>query len=168
MNSLGLRGGLLLIIAVALVPAFGLLIWMRVDNSRAQSSNTEQRAIARAQMIAEGQASRDQAAEQLLAALTHHASLRDPASPECTNYLREVMDAGISAYINLGVVTPDGVIICGSDPNLGLRVSDRQFFTKAMETHAFTIGELIKGRRTGRMLLNYALPLTNEIGRAHV
>ena len=159
MHSLGLRGRLLLVIVLALLPAFGLLLWIRVDNARAQSGTTEQRVTARAQMIAEGQASRDQAAEQLLTALTRHASLRNPSAPACTAYLREVMDAGISAYINLGVVTPDGVITCGSDPNLGLRVADRQFFARAMETHGFTIGELIKGRRTGRMLLNYALPV---------
>jgi signal transduction histidine kinase len=158
-HRLGLRGRLLLVIALALLPAFGLLIWIRVDDSRAQSANTEQRVTARARIIAEGQANRDQAAEQLLTALAHHASLRNPGSAECTTYLREVMDAGITAYINLGVVTPDGVIACGSDPNLGLRVADRQFFTRAMETHAFTIGELLKGRRTGRLLLNYALPI---------
>ena len=69
------------------------------------------------------------------------------------------MDAGIGVYINLGVVTLDGVIACGTDPTLGLRVADREFFRRTLETRAFVVGELFKGRRTGLMLLNYALPV---------
>lgn len=158
-RHLGLRARLLLLVFLALAPAFVLLVWTRIENARVTASETEQAAVARAQLIAESQASRDQGAEQLLSAIVRNPSTRNPRSPECTTYLSEVVDAGINAYINLGVITPDGVIACGSDPTLGLRVADREFFRQALDTGSFTIGELLRGRRTGRMLLNYALPV---------
>lgn len=158
-RHLGLRGRLLLLVVLALAPAFVLLVWTRIENARMVAAETEQRSVARAQLLAESQASRDQGAEQLLSAIVRNPSTRNPRSAECTTYLREVMDSGINAYINLGVITPDGVIACGSDPTLGLRVADREFFQKALDTGSFTIGELLRGRRAGRMLLNYALPV---------
>ena len=159
MRALGLRGRLILLIALALIPAFGLLIWVRLESGRRQATETEQRVTALAQLIAESQAGRDHGAEQLLTAVTRRGELRNPTSPACTEYLHEVMDAGIGVYINLGVVTLDGVIACGTDPTLGLRVADREFFRRTLETRAFVVGELFKGRRTGLMLLNYALPV---------
>jgi len=158
-RSLGLRGRLILLVALALMPAFGLLVWVRVNGGRIVASETEQRALAQAQTIAESQASRDQAAEQLLTALVKTVALRDPSSPACSAYIRNVMDAGINVYINLGVIDTSGVVTCGNDPIMGLQVADRPFFQRAMASRTFSIGELITGRRTGRPLLNYTLPV---------
>jgi signal transduction histidine kinase/CheY-like chemotaxis protein len=158
-NHLGLRGRLILLVVLALTPAFGLLMWVRFDGARLRASEAEQRVLGNAELVAESQGSRDDAAEQLLTALIRNPALRNPGSPDCTAYLRDVIAAGINVYVNLNVISPDGVIVCGSDPVLGLRVADRNFFRRTVETRTFTVGELIKGRRTGRTLLNYALPV---------
>jgi signal transduction histidine kinase/CheY-like chemotaxis protein len=159
MRHLGLRGRLLLLVALALTPAFLLLLWIKVENSRAQADNSRQSVIARAQLIAESQAGRDQGARQLLEAIARNNAVRSPGSAECTDYLREVKDAGGEVFTNLGVISSEGVIICSSDDNLGLRIGDRDFFQRALATRVFTIGDLLRGRRTQRLLLNYALPV---------
>jgi signal transduction histidine kinase/CheY-like chemotaxis protein len=158
-KALGLRARIILLIALALLPAFGLLVWIRIEGRRVQQEEAEERVLARAQLIAESQVSRDEAAQQLLSAITRHESIHTPESPACTAYLRNVMGPELNVYINLGVVDRDGTIVCGTDPILGLGVSDRQYFQDAMETRAFTIGEVLHGRRTGRTLLNYAMPV---------
>ncbi|MGE0443912.1 MAG: ATP-binding protein [Vicinamibacterales bacterium] len=159
MTALGLRARIILLIALALLPAFGLLIWIRVEGSRVQQAEARERVLARAELIAESQVSRDDAAQQLLVAISSHEAVQAPESPACTEYLRRVMGPELNVYINLGVVSTAGTVVCGTDPVLGLGVSDRQFFRDAMETRAFTVGEVLQGRRTGRMLLNYALPV---------
>ena len=158
-RRLGLRGRLIVLIVLALLPAFGLLFWIREDSRRTVTYETHQRVIAHAQLVAESQASRDQAAYQLLMAISQHKELENPASAECSSYLKNVMGPGIEVYINLGAIAPDGTLVCGTG-QLNLGVRDRLFFQDVVRNRRFVIGELIEGRLTGRTLLNYALPVT--------
>ena len=48
MKALGLRARIILLIALALLPAFGLLAWIRVEGRRVQQEEAEERVLARA------------------------------------------------------------------------------------------------------------------------
>ena len=160
MDSLGLRARLVFLVFLALTPAFGLLLWFWIETSELRTSETEQRVVARAQFLAEAQASRDEGAHQLLAARVRTPGVQALETPACSAYLRAVLQEHPSVYADLDVVNPEGVITCSSnDSFIGLRIGDREFFERTVETRAFTVSELFTGRRSNRPMVDYALPL---------
>ena len=149
----------MLLVALALTPAFGLLVWFRMETRQSRADETEQRVVARAQLVAEGQASRDDGAHELLAALVRTPAVQALDLPACSAYLKAVVGEIPSVYRSLDVVNPEGVITCSSDDFIGRSTGDRAFLKRTIDTREFTISELFTGRRSNRALVNYALPV---------
>jgi signal transduction histidine kinase len=74
------------------------------------------------------------------------------------------LKSAYSIYLNLGVIRPDGRVICSALP-LGptdTDLSDRSYFKRAVGSRDFAIGDYQVGRVTGRPSLNVAYPVIED------
>ena len=67
--------------------------------------------------------------------------------------------------MNIGVAGPDGDLRCSAVPmTKRVNISDRRYFSDAIKTRSFVVGEFIIGRVTGKPSVTAAYPLLNASG----
>jgi len=68
-------------------------------------------------------------------------------------------------YLNLGLIEPDGNVLCSALPmRSAVNAADRGYFKAAIETRRFTIGDYQIGRVTNLPGINYAQPVVGASG----
>ncbi|OOG44920.1 hypothetical protein B0B52_05520, partial [Polaromonas sp. A23] len=140
-NSLGLRARLVLLVAVALVPVFGLFAWTaaskQADALRLARSTLQSQAL----LAAASQQPQVEAIRQLLGDLASAPPIKERLPRPCDEYLRN-LKAAHPQYTDLGALTLDGKVLCHSEAGrVGADASDRPFFKRVMESRQFSIGE---------------------------
>lgn len=99
--------------------------------------------------------------EQLLMVLAAVPELSNPASPRCSQFLDKIR-LQYPIYANLGVIALNGDPVCsGLEVKSKINLSDRLYFTKALKTKKFSIGEFQVGRITGKPTVNFGYPLVD-------
>ncbi len=102
--------------------------------------------------------------EDLLAAMALSRDLRSSDPAECSRFLSAVgpRTHGYDIFLKL---TPEGILRCGSIPHQGgVDFSNRDYFRRAMDTLAFTAGDYIVGKVSGKPVLPLAYPALDETG----
>ncbi|MDK9703065.1 MAG: response regulator [Sulfuritalea sp.] len=157
-----LRARLLLLVAVALVPAFALTFrvhYQQLLDRQAELDAAAQR-IAHSRALEFGEKIAD--TKSLLAIIAGFPTVRaDPSLVRCSELLAD-MKRNLPVYGNLGVVKADGTLVCSATPfdrEKPLRVTDRRWFRDALETRRFVIGDYLVGRITGLHSLTFGLPV---------
>ena len=68
-------------------------------------------------------------------------------------------------YANLGVIAPDGQLICSAVPATEpTYLGDLQYFQRAVDTGGFVVGEWQIGRVTGEATINCSYPVLDDDG----
>lgn len=158
-NSLGLRARLVLLVAVALVPVFGLFTWSaaskQADALRLARSTLQSLAL----QAAAGQQPQVEAIRQLLGDLASAPAIKERLPRPCDEYLRN-LKAAHPQYTDLGALTLDGKVLCHSDAGrVGADAGDRPFFQRVMESRQFSVGEYGVGRSSGKAGVGFAVPV---------
>jgi steroid delta-isomerase-like uncharacterized protein len=158
-----LRVRFLLLVLVALLPALGLLI-LTANEQRDQAIDAAQVDAARlAGLAAADQQRLIEGTRQLLVVLARLPEVQGDAAA-CDELLADLL-AQFPLYANLGVVAPDGTLVCSAVPAAGpLNLGDRAYIKGAIETKAFTVGEYQTGRITGKPSLNSGYPILDASG----
>lgn len=158
-----LRVRFLLLVLLAVLPALGLLIVM-ADEQRDQAVELAQEETRRlAGLAAADQGRLIESTRQLLVVLARLPEIR-PGHPACPGLLA-ALRAQFPLYANLGVVTPDGTLVCSAvPPPAPLNLGDRAYVRRAIETGEFAIGEYQIGRVTGQPALNGGYPVHDPEG----
>ncbi|XGC79969.1 GAF domain-containing protein [Bdellovibrio bacteriovorus] len=94
--------------------------------------------------------------QQLLSVLVEVPEIQSGKHSVCTPFLKKIQKQ-YPLYSNLGVIDLKGNVICSAlsvPPNTNL--SDRLYFTKALEKKSFAIGEFQIGRITKKPTLNFS------------
>jgi PAS domain S-box-containing protein len=161
----GLRTRVLLLVAAAVLPAFGLLLYEGLRTRAHLASEVQQDAFRLAQLVAHQEAREFEEVRATLAALASVPVVRDADPQKCGALLREFVRQ-FPRYINLGVARRDGVIFCSALPLPGrVSVADRPYFQRSLRTGSFAVGEFQIGRLSHRASVNAGYPLLDEGGR---
>lgn len=161
---LSLRLRLLGLVVLVLVPWLALVLYTQADERTAAIANVNRDELQLIRIVTSNQAGQIDSARQLLAALARFPQMRSRDAAACSAFLAEML-AAYRVYANLGVVEPDGNVLCSAVPlRTQLNVADRAYFSRAMETHRFAISDYQIGRVTGLPSITYAYPVLGPGG----
>jgi len=153
-----LRTRLLALVAAALLPAFGFIVWQALD-TRAQAVDEVQRDALRLAGFTAGRFERTtDRARELVITLAAVPAVRE-AAMGCTRLLADI-HARHSSYTNLGVTDEAGNLVCSAAPQKqAISFSDRPWFREIKQNRRFTISDFLIGRATGKPSIVLAMPL---------
>ena len=161
LSSWGLRSRLALLAAMALLPVLGLLAWMAASSQKDALQLAQSRLQGQTLLLAANQQPLVDAARQLLGDLANSPLIRAGQSGACVDYLRS-LQALEPAYAELGVVGPDGRLLCHSQPaETGSRAGHAELVADALARRQFVIGGHGTGRSSGKSGVGFAMPVYN-------
>ncbi|MEW5849584.1 MAG: EAL domain-containing protein [Myxococcota bacterium] len=159
-----LRGRLLLLVALAVVPAWGLMLHTAREQRSMASRVVREDALRVARGAAANQDRLIEGARQLLTTLALLPNVRS-ADPRACGILLATLLGQFPGYVNFGVIAPNGELLCSAlpaPPNLNL--ADRSYFRGALVERGFVVGEYQVGRITGVASVNFGYPIIDEHG----
>ncbi|MGD0059815.1 MAG: PAS domain-containing protein [Verrucomicrobiia bacterium] len=161
----GLRGRLVLVVLIAIIPSL-VLIYYTARKQRATAIEQAQEDMARITRLTAADCGRViEGAHQLLVAVAELPGVRSGDSTRCAASLAKLLGK-YQVYSNLGVVSPDGNVICSAVPLTGpVSVADRPWFQEASGLRDFAVGEYQVGRISSRPFLNFGYPLFGDGGQ---
>ena len=164
--STGLRTRLLLLVLLAVIPAFGVIGYTATSQREQAALDAEQAATGLVRLAAREQARMVVATRELLINIAQLPAIYDRrGSLECNDRLAE-LHGGHPHYTNLGVVTPSGDLFCNSRPiSRKINIADRSYFKRAVQTASFAVGDYQIGRVTGEPAINFGFPVYDPNGR---
>lgn len=164
---LSLRGRLLLLVLLAIAPAYGLLLFSAREDERAATAEAQRQTRQVATIVAEEQNRLIHEAEQLLTTLGSLPLVRDAdLLPRCSEAIARIRQQN-PMYGNLGVVDASGNMLCSALPfKPGMNVADRSWFQRALTRGGFAVGDYLIGRLSGLPSLTLSLPVADDAGGA--
>lgn len=165
MASLSTRGRIVLLVALAGLPALALTTystWDERSRLELQAQDTLRRLATQA---AQRQQQVIESAKQTLAAVSLHPASALADQKSCNQFLAELQKKSSEIYHSMGIYRADAVLICNAVPWQGKVVSpDRLYFRLALSSGKFTIGNYQIGRVTKQQGINFGYPVTNSAG----
>jgi serine phosphatase RsbU (regulator of sigma subunit) len=159
-----LRARLMAIVLLVLVPWLVLVIFTQAEERKVAIANVGDDAMALVHIVTSNQAAQVEAARQLLMAFARLPQLRSKDRVACSALMAEMLKA-YPLYLNIGLVDPDGDIVCSGLPlRERINVADRLYFELAIQTRDFVVGDYQTGRVTKLPSINYAYPLLDGAG----
>ena len=159
-----LRHRLVMLMAAAMVPLFGLSLLNAWLNQKAAVSQATDELNFAASLIAANQSRVTESAHQLLLAIANTKGLLNGDAADCPRYLRS-LTRQFPVYANLGFVGLDGYVSCVSEKqNTAVFVGDRDYFRQTLARHSFTLTGYKVGRIKGKAIITFALPVMSSQG----
>jgi PAS domain S-box-containing protein len=160
----GLRGRLILLVFIGIVPALILIL----HNAKRDRDVSAARIQEDAQRIVEIAAARQtrfiDSARQLLNVLAEVPDVRLGNQAACNRFMKTLVDR-YSVFANLGVLDGEGNLVCSAVAFSGpVNLSDRAYFRRAAGSKSFAIGNYQVGRVTGGGSINFGYPMLNRSG----
>lgn len=160
-----IHGRLLIPLASAILVLWGLASYNAVFTRNMETRQTQMTALRLAQHIALDQSRRIDDARQtltLLAQLEPEKLLS--GGSDCSSVLAEIRQRQ-PEYANLGVIALGGEVMCSALPfDKNIRLDNRGYFRRTLETGDFAVGDYQVGFITGRGSLNAGYPLRDTAG----
>jgi diguanylate cyclase (GGDEF)-like protein len=162
----GLRAQLLMLVFVAVIPAFGLIGYDAVSERRDAVAQAERDAAGLVRLAAREHSRLLASARQLLLSLSKLSEIRSPrTAAACHQLLREVHKLH-PYYANLGVATTDGSVFCSALPfSRSPNIADRSYFRRALASRGVGVGDYQVGRITHVPSLNVGHAIVDKTGK---
>ena len=162
-----LRTRLLLLVLLALLPAFGFILYSALEQRREATHHAHESALRRIQSFAADQRALIEATRTQLITFAQVPIVRHPHRSVLCNQTLALLLRNLPQYTNIGVVAADGDLRCSAVPTTQpVNLSDRRYFREAMKTRGFVVGEFVIGRVTGKPAVTAAYPLLSASGKA--
>lgn len=160
-----LRAQVLALVLLGVIPAFGILIYQRADDRERHKDSARENVVQLARLTAAREERSEASTGLLFAGLARVPDILPSADPTACSAILADLRAQQPDYANLAAATPDGIVYCSAVPSSGaVNVSDRSYFTLAVETGRFAAGDFIIGRITGAPSVGFGYPILNEDG----
>lgn len=157
-----LRSRLLLLIALAILPALGLIFYVNVEQRRLAVAQVQGNTLRLARLAVAEQAQLVQGTHQLLAALAYLPVVRNQDPAECSALFANLLKH-YPAYANLGASRLNGEPFCSAVPlTQPVTNASQTWFRRAVSSKEFTIGEYQKSLATGNFTLVLGHPILDE------
>ena len=155
-----LRTRLLLLVVLALLPAFGFLTITALEQRQSAMQAAKDSAIGLTRMVAAEQRRIITSTREQLVSLAQIPVVRRPAwAALCAETFAALLKQQ-PQYLNLGVAELNGDLRCSALPLKGrVNIADRSYFRQALATRDFAIGDYQIGRVTGKGAVNLGYPV---------
>ena len=162
--SLGIRTWLVLLVLVSAIPG-GVLLAHQSARHRAVLANDVAADLGQtAALAAQRIGATVERAHGALSALAALANVRALDDARCSEIARGVMRSE-PGFSNIALAGPDGRLFCSAVPLAGpIRVDDRGYFRRALESHDLVVGTFAVSRAAGQPVLHVAHPVVDERG----
>jgi PAS domain S-box-containing protein len=161
----GLHSRLVLILIIALLPAFGFVVYgsIKSQNERLALARTNLQTVS--QLSALGTERTVEGARQLLGVITSGPSLKGSGlNALCTEFLDNIRGA-YPNYSLVGFLDTQGNVLCDTSRKSSHdNFADRPYFQSALATRSFAVGEYQVGRRSGHPSISFAMPVFDNQG----
>ncbi|MGY3621337.1 ATP-binding protein [Bradyrhizobium sp. USDA 10063] len=156
---------LLVLVAVALLPAIAIQAYNEFDLRRARQIEVQNQALNLAELAAAEQQQIVQGIHQVLITLSELPSIKAKDSELCNAYMGAIKQR-FPAFLTVVVTDLNGVTFCTPDNNRRpVDVSRRAYFANLRKTGAFSVGEFSMGLSSGRRAIQFALPFYEQGGQ---
>jgi signal transduction histidine kinase len=136
-----LKTRLYLLVLAAFIPVAVMVFYLAQEYKTIEKDAILQRAMALARAVATEENQQLESTRDLLTALSA-ASLDSRNRQERLSVLFSDLLRQSAAYVDFGVIGPDGRLLAGADPSLiGRDFSDRSWFSACLERKKLTIGQ---------------------------
>lgn len=163
-----LRFRLIVLVLLAALPAVGLAIYNAAQQTVEARNQAQEQVLSLVRVVALEHRTLVVSTRQLLSVLIQLPELHPERFSECNTLLARQLSLN-PAYANLGVADANGDIFCSAVPvTTPVNVSDRAWFTRAMQSREFSAGDYQIGRITGEAVIVYSYPLLDSGGQVSV
>jgi two-component system cell cycle sensor histidine kinase/response regulator CckA len=161
-----LRGRLLALVLVAVLPSFAILIYAERNQRELLVAQIGVEAHDLARLVAERHQRSVDRARGLLVGLARLPSLRALDGAACSRDVAAVL-TDVDIYANVGAATPDGNLFCSAATLAApVNLADRVHFRGPLERGEFTVGGYVRSRsRLGLPSFGFGLPIRSPSGR---
>jgi PAS domain S-box-containing protein len=160
-----LRVRLLLLVLVAVVPILGLMVYTNGELRRRAAADAEGEALRLARIAASDQRDMMKDARQLLFALAQLPEVHDGNPEACSTLLARLLEQ-YPQYVVLGVIAPDGTLLCSTPPPADAAdFAGRDFFRHLLQGRTFAIGDYADSSFGGERTLDFGYPIFEESGQ---
>lgn len=161
-----LRARLFLLLFLTFLPVYSFIFYT-VFEARQQAADSARRdALSLTRLVALKQKNFIEFSRQQLLNLVQLPIVRRPELAKlCDRTFADLLKQN-PLYTNFGVIDPDGMLRCSAVPiSKRTNLSDRRYFSEAMSTRGFVIGDYQIGRVTGKGSANLAYPVQDATGK---
>ena len=159
-----LRSRLLVLILVAVLPAFGLMLYTHLEHRRAAVAVAQDEALRIARIAASEQNDVFQDARRVAFTLAHLPDVRALNAQACRPLLAELLSRS-PEYTNISVAAPTGDVVCTGIPLAGsINLGDREYFQRALTTRDVAISGYLLGRISKKAAIVLAYPAVDARG----
>ena len=159
-----LRGRLLLLVALAVLPAFVVIILTAMEQRRAAMAQAQSHALELASHVAEQQRAAIEAGRHLLIALARLPTVRARDAAPCSRTFADVLKE-FPRYTGLFAATPGGDIFCGAPAVTGpVSLAGRPAFERAVTTGRFVVSLANRSSITGKAIVILGQPALDDAG----
>jgi PAS domain S-box-containing protein len=160
--SLSLR--LVLLCAVAVLPAAAIQLWSELAQRRERTAEVHEAAQRAAQYAASEVEKIVQGSRRLLLAMAHAPSVVARQRELCSGYITR-LERQFPEYARLTIADGEGGLICVSgEVPPGFSMAELPYFREAIRTRDFVVGEHSVGRLSKQSLLHLAQPVLDADG----
>ncbi len=161
-----LRYRLLLLVLVALLPAFGLILSTAWEQRRQAVARAQDDALRLARLAATNHERLVEGARSLLTGLAQLSAVQMHDARACSALFAAVQRQ-FPLYTNLGAIRPDGVVFCSARPLPGPRaLADKPSVERTLATREFTVGRYLASRASSTPVITLSYPAVDGSGAA--
>ena len=158
-----LRGRLIGLVLLALLPAFGVILFTDQRHRASIASQVQKSALGSARVIATEQRRIFENAHQLLITLARLPQIREQNSVACEKILAGLLEP---LYVDLGVFDSKGNLLCNAS---GSRAYKRRhlknsFIHRVVETQDLSVGEVQRDASNGKTVIELGFPVGDSPG----
>jgi PAS domain S-box-containing protein len=155
---------LFLLVAVALLPVIAIQTYNEIELWRGRQVEVQRHALGLAKLAAAEQQQFVQGIRQVLIALSELPAIKAKDTEACEAYLATIKKR-YPEFITFIVVDMNANAFCFPNSRDRPPATGRAYFTNAVTSGAFTVGEFAIGHQTGRKILHFAMPFNGNDGR---
>lgn len=165
-KRMGMRGLLLVLVALAVLPALLMALINYREDRRLATEAVRQELTTVAQVAQAGQEAVVGGVRNMLETVASGPSVRRTDLRElCYEFLANIVRQSVD-FANLGFANRNGVIECmGRRSATTVEVRDRDYFRLVMATPQFTVGSYMMGRVSRTPALGFGIPVYDDQSR---
>ena len=161
-----LRVRLLLLVLVAIIPAWGVIAYTAAEQRQLEVSEIQRNVLRLAEFSAHEEEQVLQGTRQFLIVLANYVRKADKNSSECNAFCADLLRQ-FKRYANIGVIKPSGDVFCSAVPlKEQANAADRSWFQRAVASGDFAFGDYQVGRISGKPVLVLAYPFPFVAGKS--
>lgn len=164
--QLSLRHRLVMLMASAMVPLFGLSMVNALLNRSAAVGQVSDDLKFAVSLVAASQNKAVEASHHILTAIGKAPGMLTPHHPDCPRYLATLKEQ-LGVYVNLGIVGADGYLLCHAmEAPRNVYLGDRDYVQEAFGQRRFTVSGPTLGRLSATPVIVFAMPMFDPQGKA--